>query len=422
MDFTIRNFFNHLIFHPEDAKKEDYLKCFYTSIALGIATLGILPLAVGIGWAAKHSYTWITGKLADKEKKVDTVKGKVLLANTSPKNVNFSSAEPFSWKDNYVHVDILNNCSYKIDGKTVALGQPKKPEKITLSTNNEQRTETIQKLPVVLKYYNIPKTLSKITVVDQRTDEAIYEGDQHKIALNFANAQHVGGGPAIYRDHTSGKIMRASNGYSAKAQEESLINKSDLFSSLTLLETEVKTIKNKQRNCYVNGGFDSRNTAYTSDNKLFGLQDADFYTTKFLKEPCSVSFITSAANQYDNTQTINTKDKMILKDIRLRIDTHLYAAAQKAIKLKRQDPKKPVKLILGAFGCGAFAPKNAKEYAEAVAFIYHSVLTHRKYTTDGFFDEIIFAIPKMEQTDENNPLVINFNAFEQKFKSYNPNS
>lgn len=75
--------------------------------------------------------------------------------------------------------------------------------------------------------------------------------------------------------------------------------------------------------------------------------------------------------------------------------------------MKKQDAGKPVELILGAFGCGAFAPSNAKEYATMMAEIYQKELPQ----FDGFFDEITFAIPKMGRTDPKDSFVRNFNAF-----------
>lgn len=141
---------------------------------------------------------------------------------------------------------------------------------------------------------------------------------------------------------------------------------------------------------------------------MFGIQAGDFYTTQFLVTPRDVSFLTSAAVCYGSaTKVAVDEHSEVYKNATERIRTHLYAAAKKAVEMKKQDTEKPVELILGAFGCGAFAPSNAKEYATMIAKIYQKELPQ----LDGFFDEITFAIPKMGRSHPEDSFVRNFNAF-----------
>lgn len=349
VDLTVRFFFTHLIFHPEDARKEDYHKCLCTSVALGIITLGILPLAVGVSWMVKHTYVWITGQLSGKEEKINGVKETILSKDRScPGIVNKRSitidetdvsiikhsslrvlpAGSINWKNDFMHVDILNQRGYRINGKMVKLREPVIPEKIErnlkVSFANQISLLKIQLVGFAVK-------APKIHIKDETTDQAIYNGKQHKIALNFANEKHAGGGPGIYKDLESNQIKWGGT-LSAQAQEEALVNKSDLYSSLTLLPTrpEKKLGDTMIRNYYENGGFDSRTTVYTSDNQLFGIRTGDFYTTQFLVTPRDVSFVTSAAACYGSkTKVAVDCDSAVYKDATERIRTHLYAAAKK---------------------------------------------------------------------------------------------
>lgn len=407
MEFNVSNFFSHLIFHPEDAKEEDYNKSLCTSIALGILTVGLIPLAVSIGWLCRHTYEWITEDESEVEAKTNTVKNQVFQFPEDP-GLKVLPEAPLNWKNSFIHTDILNSRAYLINGKKVELREPSYPKKIERK-QDESLEDLIQALR--LEVVDFAAAPPNIQIKDMTTDQAIHEGDQYKIALNFANEHHAGGGPGIYKDIEEDKIKWGGTN-SALAQEEALVNKSDLFLSLTLLPTTPEKRGNDTmiRNYYANGGFDSKKTAYTSDNQLFGIQAGDFYTTQFLEDPCDVSFVTSAATCYGSDRSVLVaKDFLAYKDAQERIRTHLYAAATKAVEMKKLDSEKPVELILGAFGCGAFAPNNARAYATMMAKIYKEELPQ----FDGFFDEITFAIPKMGITDPDSSFVRNFDAFNE---------
>lgn len=316
-----------------------------------------------------------------------------------------------------MHVAILNEGGYQIDGTSVKLRPAMKPQKIERAETEleNQLWQLRGSNPFHLKDEYI-STLKNpiIQIKDMTTDQAICDGEQHTIALNFANEKHAGGGPGIYKDLKSNEI-RWGRGGSAQAQEEALVNKSDLYLSLTLLPTTPEQRGNDRmmRNYYENEGFDSKAVAYISDNQLFGVQSGSFYTTRFLKEPRDVSFVTSAAVCYGKQTIIDLKEgSEPYREATQRIQTHLLAAATKAVEMKRKNPENSVELILGAFGCGAFAPKNAREYAVMIAEIYHKEI--QKFHT-VFFDKITFAIPKLGNTDPNSPFVRNFDAFDSVF-------
>jgi len=444
MDLTIKNFFTHLIFYPKDVKEEDYYKYLCISAGLGIFTGGLLHCAVGIGWMAKRTYVWVTGELSGKDEKINRVKNEKLSVNLSsskdadkpknanrPKNANKPKnannppdtigktdvsiinsslrvvpTGPINWKKNFLHVDILNQRGYRLNGKIVKLREPMIPKKIERNLTVSFETEVSS---LKAQWVGFVEKTPKVHIKDATTDQAINDGEQHKIALNFANEHHAGGGPGIYKDPASNQIIWEGTA-SAQAQEEALVNKTDLYSSLTLLPTtpEKRDGDTMVRNYYENGGFDSKTTVYTSDNQLFGIQAGDFYTTQFLEIPRDVSFVTSAAHHYGSHINVDVdENSMVYKDATERIRTHLYAAAKKAVEMKKQDASKQVELILGAFGCGAFAPSNAEEYAKMIAEIYQKELSQ----FNGFFDEITFAIPKMGRIDPEDSFVRNYNAF-----------
>lgn len=77
---TFSSFISELIFHPGKAATEkEQQQAKILSIALGILTLGILPLVVSIGWAVR----WIIIKFSSTDKKVDNVASEVLKKNKS---------------------------------------------------------------------------------------------------------------------------------------------------------------------------------------------------------------------------------------------------------------------------------------------------------------------------------------------------
>lgn len=417
MRLTIENFFSDLIFYPEKADKQDYEKSLCLSVALGVLTLGVLHLAVGIGWMVKRSYIWVTNKLSDIEVRTENVKkdsfkeklylrkGKDVSIDENTQTVTFWK-NPVSWRDLFPHINILNTGTYKIQNTTITLRDPGIAQKITRNMG-----ASVEDLLFPLK-----KSLSeatdkgnkKIQIKDMTTGEAIIDGDYCKIALNFANEKHAGGTPGIYLESDT---IKKTGGGMAHAQEESLTATTNLY--LSLAKGIPNTLKDK-RNYYNDGGFDSRNTAYLSDNQLFGIQKGDFYTTLFLEKPHDVSFVTSAAYCYSKQGAISVNEGSdAYLDATNRIRTHLYAAALKAMELKEKNNETRVELILGAFGCGEFAPSNAKAYATMIATIYKKELPYFVV----FFDLITFAIPKMGNTQPTNSFVRNFDAFSEVFKT-----
>ena len=134
-----------------------------------------------------------------------------------------------------------------------------------------------------------------------------------------------------------------------------------------------------------------------------------FYQSDYIDPPQAVAFITSAATCYGNHNQIDcSKGSDVYQDAKQRIETHLLAAADKAVKLRQNNPHHPVELILGAFGCGAFAPRgNPDEYRNMIAGIYKEILP--KF--NQLFNQVVFAVPTFGSNEESNPAVVNHKIF-----------
>lgn len=400
-------------------------------VATIFAALFTLPFG-GIGGAAAFRY--LVEKVTERPKgELDSQTGRVkdlnpndsLKDDVNPNEVdNLNPIDPSksaaaeeiilpdsSSKEVDLFVNVLNAEGYIYKGKAVKIPAPSKPEKIEMVADYETKIAELKELMG-------NKAKPTYQVLDLSTEDAIAVNDGYaKIAINFANEHHAGGGPGIHLDPISEKIVYDCN--SAKAQEESLCQHSDLMVSLTKLPHFLKKDLGSQMvRSFYKEPFDSRKMAYISHNHLFALRGATFYESEYLEHPMPVCFVTTAAPILHGKNVL--PEDQYVQDVRLRIKTHLWASAQAALELNQVEPgaahpylntplTPPNKLILGAFGCGAFAPTNAKEYAKIVAGLYMEEL--KKY--EGIFDEVIFAVPTFGSTNPNNPAYRNYLAFKE---------
>lgn len=304
-------------------------------------------------------------------------------------------------------IEVLNKKGYSINGKKIRIPAAKKPRKfLRLDADLKKNIKHLKAM------YNIKNTKKiRFQFKDKSTEEAINESIGFKIALNFANEHHIGGGPGFHRDESTGLFVYDS--CSAKAQEESLSQRSDLMASLMQLPHTLKAdFGTNFKRSYYKEKFDSTKMAYISLNSLFGVQKgSDFYQSSYLKTPQAVAFITSAANCYGSASNVDCKvGSEVYKDASQRIESHLLAAASQAGLFRRQKPKKQIELVLGAFGCGAFAPKgNPDQYRKMIANIYKKLLP--KF--EGFFDVVTFAVPTFGSNNPSNAAVANYRVFKQ---------
>lgn len=313
-------------------------------------------------------------------------------------------------------VDVLNKGGYSINSKTVNVPSAGRPIPRTRQRNSDFKE-------------NLNSLREQFTVVDQKaiifqfrdktTEEAIRDSDAFRIALNFANEHHAGGGPGFHLDRGPGLFVYHVR--SARAQEESLCRHSTLMASLTQLPHTLKkdsSPPNFIRSYYAKefdseemAPFDSTEVAYVSQNHLFAVQAShDFYPSRYLEKPKAVVFVTSAAACYGDEVLDCSENSEVYENAKQRIETHLLAAAYSAGISKGDPLNQPVELILGAFGCGVFAPKgNPDEYRQMIANIYKELLPQ----CGGFFDVITFAVPTFGRTNPLDPAVANHAIFKK---------
>lgn len=303
-------------------------------------------------------------------------------------------------------VRVLNKKGYKLNGKNVSLEPGGIPEKFEKTSDFKTHVKALQS-----KYSLNDRVQPKYQLKDRSTEQAIQESDAFPIALNFANEQYIGGPfPGFYKDPDRNMNPYVYKAPSAKTQEESISQRSTLMDSLLQIP---HTLRLDERGNFVSDYkdlFDSRKMAYVSLNQLFGVQGKrGFFDSEFLKAPKKVAFITSAANCYGYSRVDCSKNSKAYADAKERIETHLLAAASKAAQTKKEDPYQSVEVILGAYGCGDFAPqKNPDEYREMIAGIYKELLPE----FNGFFDVVTFAVPTFGNKNPVNPSVANYRVFE----------
>jgi uncharacterized protein (TIGR02452 family) len=369
-------------------KNASFKKKTLAGICIASYLLILPPLIFGIGYTVSHcsSYYW------KQEKKVSN--------NSLPEVTDKIPPEFF--------VTILNNNGYVINSERVFIPLAGRPEKF--ERNGEGFKKNIDTLK---EKYNINgNTKTKFQFKDLSTEQAINESTATRIALNFANEHHAGGGPGFHKEKNSDLFVYDSA--SARAQEESLCQRSNLMSSLAQLPHELKADPGTNFiRSYYKDPFDSKRMAYVSFNHLFAVQDKalTFYQSHYLEEPKSVFFVTSAAQSYGEEKNLNCSiNSEVYKDAKQRIETHLLAAASTSARCKTENPTTLVELILGAFGCGAFAPTgNPNKYREMIASIYKELLGE----LDGFFDLVTFAIPTFGEKNAELPVVANHQIFKK---------
>jgi len=173
-------------------------------------------------------------------------------------------------------VDVLNEQGYSINGKNITFPTASKPEKHSRSllTTFAQQLHQIKK---EIAFLEAPPYA--LLYKDRSTEQAISEGNTAKIALNFANEHHAGGGPGFHLDPQTQKFVYDTS--SARAQEESMCQRSDLMASLVQLSHHIKPdTGSRMVRSYYDDRFDSKTMAYSSHNHLFAVQgEHGFYSS-----------------------------------------------------------------------------------------------------------------------------------------------
>lgn len=404
----LKNYFDaHSTIKHNHGKKKLVASLYFASYFLVVPPL-ILVIGYGISKACNSSsFQKLKQKMSLAKKSPVTVKAQHQFGTNIQQTQKIYPVVTKHLKSGFF-VDVLNQGGYSLNGKNVIIPPAGIP--VEFARDNKSFDEH---LDLMKKEYKInDQNKIKFQFKDLTTEEAINTGNTSKMALNFANEHHAGGGPGFHKEKDSHRFVY--DALSARAQEESICQRSNLMASLTKLPHTLKSDPGSTHfvRSYYDNKFDSRKMAYISNNHLFGVQeDNKFYRSRYLEEPKAVTFITSAAKNHGNQEQIDCrKNSAVYKDARQRIETHLLAAALGASKMERD---KPVELILGAFGCGAFAPQvNGDKYRKMIAEIYKELLPKFQ----GFFDDVTFAVPTFGNQDPSSREVANYRIFKSVLK------
>lgn len=380
--------------HISDIFKQSYFQGFHdiynyktnvnkTNALAILKILSYFTVVIPLGFAAVYGATSLCGRVSS-EKSLDatTTKTQEEFLTTFEKEQISSLPEVTDRVKGDFFVGVLNKHGYTINRKQVQIPLASKPE--AYKRQEQSFKESLESLKLNHKINDQAKL--ELKVKDKSTEEAISESAVYTIALNFANENHAGGFPGFHKDEKTKLFVYDSP--SARAQEESICQRSDLMASLTQLPHQLSS--NYCSN-YIEA-FDSTKMAYVSHNHLFAVQgERDFYHSRYLETPKTVDFVTSAAKYYGGSDESDFSiGSSAYKDAKQRIETHLLAASLSAGAFKTQNPDQAVEVVLGAFGCGAFVPpKNPNEYRKMIANIYKELLPEFK----GFFDIVTFAVP-----------------------------
>jgi uncharacterized protein (TIGR02452 family) len=274
-------------------------------------------------------------------------------------------------------IDIANDNKKIVVRKQLPLNISK-PYKINVNTNMD------------INHKGNKKT--KIIFYKGTTNQAImhlYKPTINFAILNFANSHHVGGG------YTHGSM----------AQEEELCRTIiDLFPSLAL--------RANKKYDYINFNW-TKHVLYSPNLTLYRYDNSNNYT--MLNNPIKVSVITAAAPNLNNENKTIILFKKNINYIFQIINKIIKTVCLFPIYLNKKNREKRINiLILGAFGCGAFAPSNNLQnslgikYNEEIANVFAQVLL---YTPNllSIYDNICFAIPPGD----------NYDTFYNVFKKYN---
>lgn len=237
-----------------------------------------------------------------------------------------------------------------------------------------------------LSWSSLPKKKTKITFIEGTTNDAIHHYHQTNLKCAIMNSSHVGG------EYTNGAMSQ---------EEELCLTIPDLYPSLMKHAD--------QRGQFPN--FQWRKTVkYLKDLSLYRLDNAQSKSrySFMTNQPIKVSVITTAApnlrNNKDQIKLFTEDPTEMMDEIKAVIKT---CCMSPLIQKDKVDV-----LVLGAFGCGAFALDediqrimNLK-YNEMMASLFLEVLVETPQLLE-VYDQICFAIPRGD----------NYTTFRDVFKS-----
>lgn len=366
--------------------------------SLGAKRVVARPQATGAGAAASST----PSRMSETAARVA-----VAAASANILTPCFTSERMLSSKeDNKETVAILNDRGYILDGKYVSVPQA-------------EQAKHVEAVPFQSSVGRLPS----ISFYPMGTRNAIIEAAQKAaegqkaspIALNFANENHACGGPGFYWSKEEECYVYERE--RARAQEEALTAASNFADSVMPWTHPHKSPGDIMTRSYFNAdhripGFISQREALLSQNHLFMDDDG-----RLLKNPQPFTMLTSAAPDHGDVSSWSElsrgEEDRILKDVEARIRAHLCVAAAKVKEQTERHIFSPV--ILGAFGCGAFSPRDNShngQYSKAIAGIYKKLLGSLEFR-GAFQDGVIFAVPGSDAGARTNH---NYREFRDQFR------
>ncbi|NBO71569.1 TIGR02452 family protein, partial [bacterium] len=214
-------------------------------------------------------------------------------------------------------------------------------------------------------------------------------GPKNVTILNFANADVLGGG-----------VMLGST-----AQEETLIMMAPLLAvSLSTIGCYEKNDKTYYKGWEHNNW--NKKIYYTTNKLPFEITDEFTFTLPSNSSKNSYNVISAAAYEWGKSNNYQTQYTDIQSS---EFKTSMIRMIQNIAYVAAVEQKSNV-LILGAWGCGAFAPKNTssnpniqEQYIQVVAGLFHEALyANIPDTSNAFkdlFEKVVFPIPDCKTYD-----------------------
>lgn len=146
-DLTPYNFVTDLIFHPAHAKPEHQTTSLTISIAIGIFSLGVIPLCVGFCWGVYNIIAWVGGNESKTNKEIREVKTKILEEKESPiKDETTAKIEPIKRDKSITNNTTRIKFNCKEDTGTIKVEEGPGFPNVDTNKKNEVLQETKKKL------------------------------------------------------------------------------------------------------------------------------------------------------------------------------------------------------------------------------------------------------------------------------------
>jgi uncharacterized protein (TIGR02452 family) len=257
----------------------------------------------------------------------------------------------FNKKICYENAEIVKYNRYKIGDHCVTMKHDLTEHQHVVVYSPEQAAMCVE---LVTKIYADAPVSGAGHIVVEDTDSF---GVQTDLVLNFANARHPGGG------YFSG----------ATSQEESLCRQSTLYASISSEDAQIMYRHNKDVT-----ELDTDYLLISPCVEVFRNRDCT------LKEVPYTTAVATMAAPDRGRRAAKVSDNRLKEYYRNRIRQLLCIAATWKYK----------NITLGAWGCGVF-----RNDPEEVASAFRDILVNEGMA--GFFDEVIFAIPKERGNHQN---------------------